>query len=170
MSTLEERLAGNSFSIPWIPVPEKAEKFRADGKDCNSDEVLIGTVVDHFTRPNFRGDGIIDVVVLRTDTGDEVAVHCGPTVLANQMASARPNFGDRIGVKYLGTEKGSGPNPYHNYKVVTEHVPGGQIRWAGGTDDVADYVEPQKQEVRHEPDPAGGVQDDDGIPFGPSIF
>ena len=171
MSTLEERLAGNTSSIPWIPDPAKAEKYRGEGKDCNSDDTLIGVVVDHFTRSNFRGDGLIDVIVLALDGGGEVAVHCGPTVLASQMLAARPEFGDRIGVKYLGERSGRGGGAsYIDSRVVTDRKAGGQIRWAGGSDEGASYVEPAKQEVRHE-STAGGTssQDDDGIPFGPSI-
>lgn len=162
MSTLEDRLQGSS-SIPWIPQIDKATKFRNDGKDCNSDETLIGVVVDHFTRDNFNGDGKIDVIVLATDKG-EVAIHCGPTVLANQMRSAAPAFGEKIGVKYLGTVSRSGSPDYHDYRVVTDRSKGGQIHWAGEPDEVADYVEPQKQEVRHEADfPA--ADDSDSIPF-----
>ncbi len=163
MSTLEERLQGSS-SIPWIPQIDKATKFRADGKDCNSDETLIGVVVDHFTRDNFNGDGRIDVIVLATDKG-EVAIHCGPTVLANQMRSAAPAFGEKIGVKYLGTVSRSGSPDYHDYRVVTDRSKGGQIHWAGEPDAVADYVEPQKQEVRHEAvDPQDAPYVDD-LPF-----
>lgn len=166
MSTLEDRLQGNSSSVPWIPQAEKAEKYRAGGKDCNSDEMLIGTVVDHFTRDNFNGDGKIDVIVLLTDAG-EVAIHCGPTVLANQMRSAAPAFGEKIGVKYLGERTGSGPKPYHDYRVVTDRSKGGRIHWAGEPEEVADYVEPAP--VRHEFQPAASSQNasdgDDGIPF-----
>jgi len=166
MSTLEERLAGNSSSIPWIPQADKAQKFRAGGKDCNSDDTLIGTVVDHFTRDNFNGDGKIDVVVLSLDGGGEVAIHCSATVLANQMRSAAPTFGERIGVKYLGTVSRQGVPDYHDFKVVTDRAKGGAIRWAGSGEEVADYVEPQRQEVRHEAT-AGGTTppDDDEIPF-----
>lgn len=166
MSTLEDRLQGSS-SIPWIPQESKATEFRSKGKDCNSDETLIGVVVDHFTRDNFNGDGKIDVIVLATDKG-EVAIHCGPTVLANQMRSAAPAFGEKIGVKYLGTVSRSGSPDYHDYRVVTDRSKGGQIHWAGEPDAVADYVEPQDvgaytppAEPRYEP----GGNDDSDIPF-----
>jgi hypothetical protein len=166
MSTLEDRLQGSS-SIPWIPQADKATKFRSGGKDCNSDETLIGVVVDHFTRDNFNGDGKIDVIVLATDKG-EVAIHCGPTVLANQMRSAAPAFGEKIGVKYLGIVSRSGSPDYHDYRVVTDRSKGGQIHWAGEPDEVADYVDPPKPEVRHE---AGSpVTGDDDIPFLYTIF
>lgn len=169
MSTLEERLAGNT-SVPWIPDQAKAEKFRAGGKDCNSDDTLIGTVVDHFTRDNFNGDGKIDVIVLALDKGGEVAIHCGPTVLANQMRSAAPVFGEKIGVKYNGVVSRQGSPDYHDYRVVTDRAKGGQIHWAGGSDEVADYVEPQKQEPRHETSASAPDPSLDDIPFGPAIF
>ena len=168
MSTLEQRLQG-STSIPWIPQRDKADKFRSGGKDCNSDEVLIGTVVDHFTRDNFQQDGgKIDVVVLALDAGGEVAIHCSATVLANQMRSAAPAFGERIGVKYLGTRKSAGGAEYHDYHVITERKAGGPIHWAGEPDPIADYVEPAP--VRHEyqapADTAGGnAVDESDIPF-----
>lgn len=171
MSTIEERLAGNSSSIPWIPDPAKAQKYREGGKDCNSDLMLIGVVVDHFTRDNFQGDGLIDVVVLAVDGGGEVAVHCGPTVLANQMRSAAPGYGEKIGVKYNGIVQRPGKADYHDYRVVTDRRSGGQIAWAGDGGDVESYVAPeQPAEVRHEAASAGGSPPDDDIPFGPSIF
>lgn len=168
MSTIEERLQGSS-SIPWIPQPEKATKFRNDGKDCNSDETLIGVVVDHFTRDNFNGDGKIDVVVLSTEKG-EVAVHCGPTVLANQMRSAAPAFGEKIGVKYLGVRPGKGGGKdYHDYRVVTERNKGGQIHWAGEPDEVSSYVDPAPAQPAYTATAdAPSVQDydeDNSIPF-----
>jgi hypothetical protein len=169
MSTLEDRLAGNSNSVPWIPDAAKAQKYRADGKDCNSDQTLIGTVVDHFTRDNFQGDGLIDVVVLALDGAGEVAIHCGPTVLANQMRSAAPAYGEKIGVKYLGLIQRPGKADYIDYKVVTDRIPGGQIRWAGDGGDVESYVAPQAPpaaaEVRHESAPAGYEHSDDDVPF-----
>lgn len=166
MSNLEDRLQGPG-SVPWIPDAQKAASYRAQGKDCNSDETLIGVVVDHFTRDNFNGDGKIDVIVLALDGGGEVAIHCSATVLANQMRSAAPAFGERIGVKYLGVRTGSGPKPYHDFKVVTDRRQGGQIHWAGQPDPVADYVDPPRQEIRHEPTPQGSAMLDDGsdIPF-----
>lgn len=171
MSTLEQRLQGNS-SLPWIPDGTKAAKFRADGRDCNSDEQLIGEVVDHFTRDNWAGTGKIDVVVLALDAGGEVAIHCSATVLANQMRSAAPAFGERIGVKYLGTRKSAGGTEYHDYHVITERKAGGTIHWAGEPDPVADYVEPVRHEYQAPADTAGGnaVDADSDIPFGPSIF
>jgi len=165
MSTLEDRLQGSS-SIPWIPQIDKATKFRNDGKDCNSDETLIGVVVDHFTRDNFNGDGKIDVIVLSLDGGGEVAVHCGPTVLANQMRSAAPVFGEKIGVKYLGVRAGNGGGKdYHDYRVVTDRSKGGAIHWAGEPDAVADYVDPPRAEVRHDPSPSSQLDADSDIPF-----
>lgn len=169
MSSLEDRLAGNTSSVPWIPDAAKAAAYRAKGKDCNDSLTLIGTVVDHFTRDNFNGDGLIDVIVLQLDDHSEVAIHCGPTVLANQMKSARPQFGERIGVKYIGVISRQGSPDYHDYKVVTDRKAGGQIRWAGDPDPVADHVDPAKAAeptqpaVRHEA--TSVVDSDDDIPF-----
>ena len=166
MSTLEQRLQG-STSLPWIPDAAKAAKFRSDGRDCNSDEQLIGEVVDHFTRDNWAGTGKIDVVVLALDAGGEVAIHCSATVLANQMRSAAPAFGEKIGVKYLGVVSRQGQADYHDFRVVTDRSKGGRIHWAGEPDPVADYVEP----VRHEyqAPTAGGSEfpadDSSDIPF-----
>ena len=171
MSTIEDRLRGNS-SVPWIFAKDKADKYRSGGKDCNSDEVLIGTVVDHFTRDNFQQDGgKIDVVVLALDAGGEVAIHCSATVLANQMRSASPAFGEKIGVKYLGVVSRTGQADYHDFRVVTDRSKGGQIHWAGEPDPVADYVEPVRHEYQAPADTAGGSDlDSDSIPFAPSIF
>ena len=164
MSTLEQRLQG-STSLPWIPQAGKADKYRNDGKDCNSDETLIGVVVDHFTRDNFNGDGKIDVVVLALDAGGEVAIHCSATVLANQMRSAAPAFGEKIGVKYLGVVSRQGQADYHGFLVNTDRSKGGRIHWAGEPDPVADYVEPVRHEYQAPSDTAGGNADPDDLPF-----
>jgi hypothetical protein len=103
MSTLEDRLAGNSNSVPWIPDTAKAQKYRDGGKDCK---------------------GIVQ----------------------------RPGQPD-----------------YHDYRVVTDRIKGGQIRWAGDGGDVESYVAPQAPpaaaEVRHESAPAGYEHSDDDVPF-----
>lgn len=160
MSTLEDRLQGSS-SIPWIPDAADAAKFRKDGRECNSDEMVIGVVVDHFTRPNFRQDGLIDVIVLATDKG-EVAIHCQATVLANQMRSAAPAFGDTIGAKYLGERKSGSGTTYKDYRVVTERRAGGQIHWAGQGDPIA---EPTPDKPEYQTPAVGGNQTEEDIPF-----
>jgi hypothetical protein len=85
---------------------------------------LVGQVIDLTEREgNF---GRYPVVTLRTDNGDEFAVHAFHEVLARNLAHVAPEVGDRIGIKYLGKHPERG---YHAYRVERA---GGQrgFNWA----------------------------------------
>lgn len=180
MSTLEERLQGGS-SQPWIADAAKAAKWRSEGRDCYSEQVVVGKAIDHFTRTNFNGDGVYDVVVLEVEGVGEVAIHCGPTVLANQMTAARPKPGERVGVAYKGLVQRAGQPDYHAYVVKVERELGGDFAWADGG-----HEETFQPEAKPEPAAApsfpsagqnvggavggGDFDDGSGIPFAASIF
>jgi hypothetical protein len=160
MTTLEDRLSG-SGGIPWIPDPEKAEKF--DGVSCQRNP-LIGIAVDHYRRANFMGDGEYDVLVLSVDEVGDVAIHCQPTVLANEMRHARPKPGERVGVKWLGERQGTSRS-YTAYKVVIERETGTDFNW--GPESQAPIVAPPVQSYQTEQEPPRRQvdQDDSSIPF-----
>jgi len=152
-TTLEDRLNGAS-AMPWIPDPAKAEKYERESCQLNP---LIGVAVDHFRRTNFMEDGEYDVIVLNVEGVGDVAVHCQPTVLANEMHQSKPRPGEKVGVKWLGERVGA-RQTYQAYKVVVERAAGGSFNWT-------DSGEPEPV-VRSEPEaefvtPKG----DDDIPF-----
>jgi len=155
VSTLEDRLNG-SGGVPWIPDPSKAEKYDKDSCGLNP---LIGTAVDHYRRQNFMGDGEYDVLVLSVADVGDVAVHCQPTVLANEMRSARPRPGEKVGVKWLGERQGANRS-YAAYKVVVERAAGGDFNWG-------DSAEPEaRQEWSSDSPPSLRAEhSDDEIPF-----
>lgn len=174
MSTLEERLQGGS-SVPWIADAAKAAKWRSEGRDCYSEPVVVGIAIDHFTRTNFNGDGVYDVVVLEVEGVGEVAIHCGPTVLANQMSAARPKPGEKVGVAYKGLVQRAGQPDYHAYVVKVERELGGDFAWADGGEEQSFQPEPKPEPVAATTTfPSAGQvvggsggyeQDDSGIPF-----
>jgi hypothetical protein len=97
MRSIAERLESNAEA--WKP--EEGAK-------------LIGTVVETDERESKHGN--YPLVVVETDDGDEIAVHCFHTVLKNEVERKRPEPGDLIGIVYRGlSAKG-----YESYKVVLE--------------------------------------------------
>jgi hypothetical protein len=95
--TLEDRLDANAEA--WRPQPG---------------DKLIGAVVDLGSRTTEYGTYAI--VTLRTEAGDEVAVHAFHAVLAREFQKRPPRLGERLGIKYLGkSEKG-----YEAYTIAWE--------------------------------------------------
>jgi hypothetical protein len=94
-----------------------AWRFEPGGK-------LVGEVIGLTEREgNF---GRYPIVTLRTDNGDEVAVHAFHDVLSRNLAQVAPGVGDRIGIKYLGRHPERG---YHAYRVERAGGPRG-FNWA----------------------------------------
>jgi hypothetical protein len=162
-TSLEDRLNG-ATAMPWIPDPAKAEKYEHDSCNLNP---LIGIAVDHYRRPNFMGDAEYDVLVLNVEGVGDVAVHCQPTVLANEMHQSKPRPGERVGVKWLGEKTGAN-RTYTAYKVVVERGPGGTFSWtdSGEPEPVAAKPEPESGFGRSTfVDPDAPVEAKDDIPF-----
>jgi hypothetical protein len=167
-------LQGGS-AIPWIPDPEAAAKY---DKDSCSENPLVGIAVDHYRRTNFNGDGEYDVVVLTCDINGkktDVAIHCQPTVLADQMRKARPRGGEEVGVVYNGKKPGTRGNDYGDYRVVVEREASGDFAWSAGdgepqrevydnhsSERVTVPAAPQHPVSQH---PEQHLQADDDIPF-----
>jgi hypothetical protein len=97
--TLEERLEANAEA--WRP---------------EAGAMVIGTVVDVDSRTTEFGT--YPIVTLRTEAGDEVAVHGFHTVLKNEFSKRPPRPGERLGVKYLGKS----PKGYESYRLAWEDV------------------------------------------------
>jgi hypothetical protein len=147
-----------------------AWRFEPGGK-------LVGEVIGLTERAgNF---GRYPIVTLRTDNGDEFAVHAFHEVLARNLAQVAPEVGDRIGIKYLGKHPERG---YHAYRVERA---GGQrgFNWrAYGSPEDTTQLEMEvsssvlsSSETTTDENGAGGVANvgDDDIPFrweGPLTF
>jgi hypothetical protein len=170
VSSLEERLASGS-PIPWIPDPEKAQKYGHPSCQVNP---LLGIAVDHFRRTNYRGDGEYDVVVLDAAGIGAVAVHCQSTVLANEMREQQPKPGERVGVRWNGNKTGSSGVEYADYTVVVEREPGGDFAWTDSSvtppaptpDAQQAAATPDRSPTQTPPDrDEPTAADDDEIPF-----
>lgn len=143
----------------------QAWRFDVDGP------LIIGHVVGFGEFD--AGWGPYPIVTLRLADGSERSVHCQREVLSQELAKARPQVGERLGIKWLGQPEGK---KYHRYVVRVDRVAGSTIDWGR-------YVEgaPEEQPaVAESPlppapayapvgdpgpmEPAAGAGDDD-IPF-----
>lgn len=98
MSSLEDRL--DTEAVGWRPV---------------AGEKLTGVIVD--ISEGSSDYGTYPLVEISADDGRTVTVHAFHTVLKNELASKKPNVGDRIGIKYVGIPPGKN---YETYRVVLE--------------------------------------------------
>lgn len=160
-------------SLPWIPDEAKRLKYEEKDKIAIGENPIEGVVSGHSTRDNFAKTGKYNVVTITTDDGREIAIHCQPTVLARQMLDARPKYGERITVAFLGVVQGANfATPYANYSVKVHREAGGEIAWAGATPDEPVHVAYQEQPAAQTPAPAqeaapapSATAEDDDIPF-----
>lgn len=150
MSKLEERLEAG------LP-----EAWRPDKKD---DDLLIGEVVDIDVGTSDYGP--YPLIVIRQDSGEEKAVHAFHTVLANELTRARPQVGERIGIKYLGeqpTKPGSKYKSFIGYRVKVDRK-ATTFDWSRiGAEPDPEPLAPAAEPEEPVEVPAGAG--DDGIPF-----
>lgn len=105
--SIKDRLDGNS------------EAWRPDDPKKEHPNPLYGKVVEVTTGTGDYGE--YPLLFCLDENGDEWRVHCFNSVLKSRIAELRPEVGDEIGLKYLGTEKSKAyDTPYKNYKVVLE--------------------------------------------------
>jgi hypothetical protein len=126
-----------------------AESWRAQPGDK-----IVGEVIDLSERTGAYGR--YPIVTLRTEEGDERALHAFHEVLANELARIAPKVGDTIGVRYDGKDADKG---YHKYRVRRAGDDSG-LDWSryGGDQPGAD-LEPDLSGL------PGGASQDDQIPF-----
>lgn len=85
-------------------------------------DVLIGEVVEIGEGVNPYNGEVIPRYTIEDREGKRWLVQPTRKVLAAELANAKPNVGDVIGIKYLGfRQRASGG--YHNYKVKVVQVP-----------------------------------------------
>lgn len=101
---------------------DELERDYAPAWEPDEGDSLIGTVVDVTERDGAYG--AYPIVTLRTEAGDELAVHAFHEVLQGELAKVAPKPGDELGIRYVGKHPERG---YHRYRV----------RRAGSTADVS---------------------------------
>jgi len=84
-------------------------------------EVIQGNIIELSERAGYDEE-LYPIVVIRTDTDEERAVHAFHFVLRSKLAELEPVVGDRIAIRYDGKiqSKTPGHKPYHGYQVVLE--------------------------------------------------
>jgi hypothetical protein len=97
------------------------EKQYAPGWRPAIHESVEGTIIEIADRAGYD-DKPYPIIVLRKDSGDEVALHAFHTVLRSKLVELEPTVGDRLAVRYEGRikSKTAGHKPYHGYSVVHE--------------------------------------------------
>ena len=97
------------------------EKQYAPGWRPAIHESVQGTIIELAERAGYD-DKPYPIVVLRKDSGDEVALHAFHTVLRSKLAEVEAAVGDRLAVRYEGRikSKTAGHKPYHGYSVALE--------------------------------------------------
>jgi len=135
--------------------------WRPDQEDSDT---LIGEVVD--IQVGTSDYDPYPLIVIRTDLGEEKAVHGFHTVLKNELLRKKPQIGERIGIKYLGEQKtkpGSKFSSFIGYRVQVDRQMGefdwskmGQIE-----EELEAYTPPPKADPVTVPADAG----DDDVPF-----
>ena len=85
-------------------------------------EIAQGCVIELSERLGYD-DKPYPIVVIRKDSGDEVALHGFHYVLRSKFEEEKPAVGDRIAVRYDGKVKSkTGGKAYHSYSVVLERA------------------------------------------------
>jgi hypothetical protein len=139
----------------------KAWRFDQDGA------MIVGEVVGFGEYD--AGWSPYPIVTLRLADGNERAVHCQREVLSRELARARPQIGERLGIKWLGQPDGK---KYHRYVVRVDRPEGTTFDWGryveGAAVEEAAPVRTAPTSVPADGDPGpqppafGG---DDDIPF-----
>jgi hypothetical protein len=77
---------------------------------------LAGTMTGvEMIDPN--GQGAYPCVTIRSEDGQEHAVHAFHSVLKRELARRRPKPGDPLAIVYEGKKKGGAYGEYHSYRV-----------------------------------------------------
>ena len=134
--------------------------------DQDDPPMLIGKVIEIEVGQSDYGR--YPILVVRQDDGEEKAVHGFHSVLQNELLKARPNVGERIGIKYLGdveTKPGSKFKSYKGYRVKVDRE-SGAFNWDKldvASDDLSGHVVYEQMADEPVTVPAGAGDDD--VPF-----
>lgn len=120
MSSFLERLEQDRDWISWVPGGD-AEKY-------HTPDLLVGKLVDGT---ELDGDyGKTKIAILETEDGTRVGVWLNRTVLRNEFTQANPQWGETVGIKYLGEQLKKGGNP----DKKTDHFQGYRVKVDRGID------------------------------------
>ena len=129
MSNLQDQLDAD-YAEAWKPAPGQS---------------IVGVVVDVTEREGAYGR--YPIVTLRTEAGDERALHAFHEVLADELAKLAPKPGDEIGVKFLGKHP---ERKYYRYRARRSGATA-EVAWSkyagGGESDEAQVHAPLDYEA-----------------------
>jgi len=97
----------------------RLEAPSAEGWRPEVGATIIGKVVDKDTA-SAGGFGDYPLLLLADlKTGENTAVHCFHAALRNAVEHKNPQIGDRVAIKFLGTQKTKdGSQEFSNYKLL----------------------------------------------------
>jgi homogentisate 1,2-dioxygenase len=84
--------------------------------DSEAGAAVVGVVVD--VREVDGAHSRYTLLTIDADGDELVDVHCGRSVLANEVGSRDVRPGDLFGVRYQGEKVGRGGKTYHSYAVA----------------------------------------------------
>jgi hypothetical protein len=163
MSSIEDRLDQERDWNSWVPGGD-ADKY-------DTRNPVVGKLVDRTVVTGGQyGDST--VMILEADDGVRLGVWLNRTVLRNEVRDKSPQWGEKVGIKYLGevTPAGGGA-AYHSYKVAVDRPVENQapINWGDGDGEPVKvvYGDPSMtQQTGDRPQQAAPpTPDDDDIPF-----
>jgi hypothetical protein len=135
--------------------------------DQDDPDTLIGEVIE--IEVGTSDYGRYPILVIRQEDGEAKAVHGFHSVLQNELLKARPQVGEKVGIKYLGDvpmKPGSKFKSYKGYRVKVERVSGSTFNWnqiGTADEDQSGHVIYEQVEQTPVTVPAGAGEDD--IPF-----
>lgn len=91
----------------------------APGWKPEKGDMVIGEIISISTAPGTNW-GPYPLIEIETDDGTAIAIHAFHTVIRTEIQRLQPAEGDRIGVKFLGTQKTKDGTEYEGYNVVLE--------------------------------------------------
>jgi hypothetical protein len=135
----------------------------------NAGEEVFGTLISVEVGHTAFGDAVI-LVIQDAESFTERSVWLLHTVLRNQVNRLRPQYGEMVGIRYLGKRRPEGGGPeYDDYRVVVDRDRGATVAWdklLGETDrELPDPTEalPDEPAAAGQEFPTSPVDDD--IPF-----
>lgn len=170
MSSFDEQMDQERSWISWVPGGDAEKYFTGD--------LVIGKLVDMAEQDGEFG--LTKIIVLEQEDGQRIGVWLSRTVLKNEVTAARPQWGERVGIKYLGKQLKKGGDAsksrdhYESYRVKVDRPLDARekISWGGEAAVSAPEENPEQvHTVYGDTPPPATAQDfatppaDDDIPF-----
>lgn len=116
-------MASKASVNPDQAVMDQLDAQGARGWKPDEGDTIVGSIqkISASTPSKY---GIYPIVLVMTEDGELVNLHCFHNVLRNRLLEQRPKVGERIAVKYVGREQGKNfDEPYYSYSVVMPDRP-----------------------------------------------